>query len=138
MESTFTNFLLIYGIALGIFLLVDMIWLLKIANNFYKHQLKSRWNKNPNKTVALIFYALFVIGLVYFAIYPSLVNEDFHQVVYNGALYGFFTYITYDLTNLSILKNWPKKMTLVDILWGTVLSLVVSTSTYLIIETILL
>ena len=138
MESNFINFLLVYGIALTIFLIIDMIWLLKIAKSFYKEQLKTRWNKNPNKVVALVFYALFVVGLVYFAVYPSLTTEDFHQAVYNGALFGFFTYITYDLTNLCVLKNWPKKMTIVDIIWGTILSLVVSTSTYLIVETILL
>lgn len=138
MESNFANFMLVYGIAFGIFLIIDMVWLLRIAKNYYRENLKSRLNRHPNKVIAFLFYALFIIGLVYFAIYPSLTTEDFHEAVYNGALYGFFTYITYGLTNLCTLKNWPRNMAFIDIIWGTILSMTVSVSTYLIVEIILL
>jgi len=134
MDPTFTKFIIVYLIALVTFLIIDLVWLGFIARDFYKKQLKGKMSPKPNWQIAMLFYALFVVGLVHFAIFPALVESEYKIAFYNGALYGFFTYMTYDLTNMAVLKNWPKKLTIIDIIWGTFLTLNVSSMTYLIYE----
>lgn len=126
------DFITVFFIALTIFLILDLIWLLRIAKSFYRGQLKSRLNKNPSRLYILLFYCLFIVGLTHFAIFPALIEQDYKFAFFNGALYGFFTYMTYNFTNLAVLKNWPKKMVLVDTLWGSFLTLNVASMTYLI------
>ena len=86
----------------------------------------------PNFIAALIFYLIFLVGLVYFVINPAIVDQDINKLLISAALFGFITYATYDLTNLATLKEWPIKVTIIDLLWGTSLSVSVSTITYLI------
>lgn len=91
---------------------------------------------NINWPVAIIFYLLFIIGLVIFAIAPAIEKKSLASAVLMGGLFGFFTYATYDLTNLATLKNWPLTVSIVDIIWGTILAASVSTVTYLIVDKI--
>ena len=84
----------------------------------------------------LIFYVLFIIGLVIFAINPAL-NRGNNQIYFaalHGGLYGLFTYATYDLTNLSTVKGWPLTITLIDLAWGVVISTLTATITVLILN----
>ncbi len=83
---------------------------------------------------AFLFYALFALGLTYFAIYPAVTKGTYATALVLGALFGFFTYMTYDLTNLSTLKGWPVSLVIVDILWGVVLSSTVTILTVIIAE----
>jgi uncharacterized membrane protein len=107
-----------YGVSLAIFLAVDLIWLGAVARRFYAGQLAAL--RGPVKwPVAAVFYLLFNAGLMLFAIQPALDAGDFNIALNRGAMFGFFTYMTYDLTNLATLKDWPVRLTLVDILWGT-------------------
>ena len=78
--------------------------------------------EEPNKIAALVFYAFFIIGILFFAVIPTLESDNWQKALLYGALFGFFTYATYDLTNLATLKNWPVKMVVVDIIWGMVLT----------------
>lgn len=136
MDLNTSDYLLAYLIALVLFLVIDLIWLGLVAKKFYRAQLRSRLAKKPNKPAAVTFYALFILGLAHFAIFPSLAERDYKIAFLNGALYGFFTYMTYELTNLSVLKNWPKKLVIVDIAWGVFLAINVSAMTYLIFDMI--
>ena len=83
---------------------------------------KEEHAENPNFIAAGIFYLLFVSGLMVFVIEPGVRNESLNQAVMKGALFGLVTYATYDLTNLATLANWPLLVTVVDMIWGTILS----------------
>jgi uncharacterized membrane protein len=125
-------FLKLYFIALPVFFAVDMIWLVFVAKNFYQKQIGLLMKQNINWPAAIIFYLLFIAGLVIFVIAPSVEKNSWTQVVVLGALFGLITYATYDLTNLATLKNWPLTVTIIDLVWGMVLSASVSTITFLI------
>lgn len=125
-------FLKLYFIALPIFLAIDMVWLGLVAKNFYAKQIGFLMKTNVNWTAALIFYLLFIVGLVIFVISPALDKNSWKQAVLLGSLFGLITYATYDLTNLATVKNWPLIITIVDLIWGTILAASVSLITYLI------
>ncbi len=110
-------------VAAGLFCLIDYLWLGKLAKNFYRSRLGNLIAKKPNLRAAILFYILFIVGLMVFAIVPA--SRDHHPVTQAftlGALYGFFTYCTYDLTNLATIKGWPTPVVVVDIAWGAVIS----------------
>ena len=112
----------------AVFLGIDAIWLAKIAPGFYKSNIGHLLAEKPNLAAAGIFYLLNIVGILLFAVIPAVNNGSAKAALINGALYGLFTYATYDLTNLATLKDWPLKVTLVDILWGMALSALVSIS----------
>ena|SRR6056300_1728140 len=114
------------------FLVIDLTWLGVVAVNFYNDKLKDLKATEINWSAAFLFYFLFVAGLLYFVVQPALIKEDIKMAALNGALLGFFAYMTYDLTNLAVIRNWPLDMSLVDIAWGTVLGSLVCTISYLI------
>jgi uncharacterized membrane protein len=123
-------FLKLYLIALPIFFIVDMIWLGVLAKNFYKNQIGFLMKPDVNWTAAIIFYLLFLVGVVLFVIEPALEKKDLMFALSRGALFGLITYATYDLTNLATLKDWPLKVVVVDMIWGAVLSGTVCGSSY--------
>lgn len=120
----------LYLIAFPIFLIIDAIWLALVAKNFYKQQIGSLMRSDVNWFAAGLFYLLFIAGLIYFVIQPAVVSQSWSQALLRGALFGFMTYATYDLTNLATLKDWPLTVTIVDLLWGTSLAAMVSTASY--------
>jgi uncharacterized membrane protein len=123
-------FLKLYLIALPIFFMVDMIWLGLLAKNFYKNQIGFLMKPDVNWTTAIIFYLLFLVGVVLFVIEPALEKKNLMFALSRGALFGLITYATYDLTNLATLKDWPLKVVVVDMIWGAVLSGTVCGSSY--------
>ncbi|MCA6379826.1 MAG: DUF2177 family protein [Cytophagales bacterium] len=123
-------FLKLYLIALPIFFMVDMIWLGLLAKNFYKNQIGFLMKPDVNWTAAIIFYLLFLVGVVLFVIEPALEKKNLMFALSRGALFGLITYATYDLTNLATLKDWPLKVVVVDMIWGAVLSGTVCGSSY--------
>ncbi len=122
----------LYLIALPTFFIIDFIWLALVARKFYVAQIGLLMKTNINWTAAIIFYLLFIFGLIIFAIAPAIEKKSLYSALIMGGLFGFFTYATYDLTNLATLKNWPLTVTIVDILWGVILAATVSTITYFI------
>lgn len=122
-------FLALYAISVPVFFLIDMLWLGVIARNFYQTQIGHLLGE-VNWTAAIIFYLIFLVGLTFFAIYPAALRGSLLAAVMLGGLFGFFTYATYDLTNLATLQEWPLAVVFVDILWGTVLGAAVSGITY--------
>lgn len=123
-------FVKLYVIAFLVFLIVDAVWLGLVAPNFYKKHIGHLMAESPNFIAALVFYLLFIIGLVFFVIYPAVDRGELSYAIYAGLLFGFMTYATYDLTNLATLKDWPIIVTVVDLAWGSFLSAVISTVTY--------
>lgn len=126
------NYLKMYIIAFIVFLVIDAIWLLFISKNLYKKEIGHLMADKPKLIAALIFYLVFLVGLVYFVINPGIESKDIAKLLFSAALFGFITYATYDLTNLATLKEWPLKITIIDLMWGTSLSTIVSYITYIV------
>jgi len=122
----------LYLIALPVFFAIDMVWLGLIAKNFYAKQIGFLMKSNINWTAAIIFYLVFIAGLVVFVISPALEKRSWINAALFGALFGFITYATYDLTNLATVKDWPLLITFVDLAWGATLAASVSTIAYFI------
>lgn len=122
----------LYFIALPVFFAIDMVWLGLVAKNLYFTQLGSLIKTDINWAAAIIFYALFIVGLVFFVIAPSVGQHSLRYAVSCGALFGLITYATYDLTNLATLKDWPLMISIVDMAWGAVLAGTVSGASYII------
>ena len=122
----------LYAIALPVFFAIDMVWLGLVAKNFYKSQIGFLMKADINWAAAILFYLLFILGLVLFVILPSIEKGSWMQALLLGAFFGLITYATYDLTNLATLKDWPFLVTIVDLTWGAVLGALVSVVTYVI------
>mgnify|MGYP003121094782 FL=1 len=116
------TYLIAYISTLIAFFALDMLWLGLIARKFYANQLGSLMADSPNWLVSIVFYAMYIVGIVFFAIRPAIEAEQVLKATLYGALFGFFCYATYDLTNLATLRDWPTKMVFVDILWGIILT----------------
>jgi uncharacterized membrane protein len=113
------DYIKMYFITLIVFFGIDLIWLGVIAKNLYKQQLGFLMKDNVNWVAAVTFYLIFIGGVVYFVVNPALINDSWRHALFVGMLFGFITYATYDLTNLATLKNWPVKITIIDLIWGT-------------------
>jgi len=125
-------FIRLYLFALPVFFVIDMIWLGFIAKSFYAQQIGFLMKPNINWTAAILFYLLFIVGLVIFVISPAIEKGSWLLALLYGALFGLITYATYDLTNLATLKDWPLLVTAIDLAWGAVLAASVSIITYFI------
>ena len=120
----------LYLLTVPIFFLVDLVWLGYVAKNFYHRHLAFILSPEVNWWAAIVFYLLYIVGILLFAVVPALEKASFMRALVWGGLYGFFTYATYDLTNMALIKNWPLKIVIVDILWGVVLCAAVAMSSY--------
>ena len=116
------------------FLLIDMVWLVFIAKDLYKKYLGYLMSPTVNWGAALIFYALFIVGILFFVVYPALEKEQIQYALMAGALFGLVTYATYDLTNLATIKDWPVTITIIDLIWGTSVSALTSTLSFWVIK----
>ena len=119
-----------YLVSVPVFFAIDMLWLGVVAQSFYRSQLGHLLSNTVNWPVAIAFYLLFLVGLLIFATLPAIEMKSLSHALLYGALFGFFTYATYDLTNWSTLRDWPWLVSVVDMLWGTVLSASVAGVTY--------
>ena len=115
-----------YVAALLTFLSADMAWLGTMAPRFYRPTLGDIAISGVNLPPAMVFYAAYPVGLLIFATNPALKSGSITTAVVYGALFGFFTYATYDLTNYATLRNWTLQLTLVDVAWGTILAAITS------------
>jgi uncharacterized membrane protein len=111
-----------YLAALVTFVAADMVWLATMAPRFYRPTLGDIAISGVNLPPAILFYAIYPVGVLIFAISPALKNDSLITAAVYGALFGFFTYATYDLTNHATLRNWTLPLTLVDVAWGTILA----------------
>ena len=105
-----------------LFLGTDAVWLGVVARRFYARQIGHLMADTPRLWIAAGFYAVYVIGILVFAVLPALSGGSWQIALFYGALFGFFAYATYDLTNMATLRDWPVAMVVVDVAWGTALT----------------
>jgi uncharacterized membrane protein len=122
----------LYLLTLPVFFGIDMLWIGVLAKDFYRNNLGHLLRPDINWAAALIFYFLYIVGILIFATLPALEKQSLRQAVVMGALFGFFAYATYDLSNLATLKDWPVNVVFVDILWGMVLTASVAAASFFI------
>jgi len=122
--------LLLYGITTVIFFAIDMLWLGVIAKNLYRQKLGFVLSNEVNWTAAIVFYLLFIGGILFFAIQPAIKENAWQTALLHGALLGGLCYATYDLTNMATIAKWPLEIVVIDIAWGVVLTGSVSTLSY--------
>jgi len=123
----------IYLLTFAVFIVVDLVWLSTVALKFYTANIGApRMQVPPIWPVAIAFYLLYVAGVLIIVVLPAAQAGELWKAVLLGALFGLCAYATYDLTNLSTLKEWPAIVSMVDMLWGTVLTTIVATAGYFI------
>ena len=127
----------LYGLTVPVFFVIDIIWLGVVAKSFYRKNLKYILSPDVNWTAAIIFYLIYIAGILIFAVLPAVAKDSLRHAAVWGALFGFFTYATYDLTNLALLKDWPINIVIVDILWGVVLCSAVATLSFFVAKWLL-
>lgn len=131
------NYPALYLLALGVFVVFDGVWLGAIAKKLYATELKGLMTDQVKWGAAVLFYLLFIGFLIYFAISPALQAQGLGLAMQRGALFGFATYATYDLTNYATLKGFPLKIVVIDLLWGTFVSGAVASLAYLLYNKII-
>ena len=119
-------YLKLYFVSLVVFFAVDMVWLGLVARSFYKKYLGYLMAPTVKWFPAIIFYLLFIVGILVFVVLPGVKENSLQSTILKALLFGLITYATYDLTNLATINQWPLAVTLVDLIWGMVLSTIVS------------
>jgi uncharacterized membrane protein len=127
---------LLYILTFFVFLAIDAVWLLVISKSFYSKEIGHLMAEKALLLPALIFYLLFVVGVLVFAVVPGYEAQSLSKTLMLSALFGLMTYATYDLTNLATLRDWPIKVTIIDIVWGTSLSTLTGLAGYYIAKLI--
>ncbi|MDI6712554.1 MAG: DUF2177 family protein [Anaerosomatales bacterium] len=123
---------LLYAASLLVFLGIDFVWLSTMGDRFYRRHLGDLMAASPNLVVALLFYLVYVVGVLVLVVVPALDAGSVAKAVIGGALLGLVAYGTYDITNLSTIQGWPAIVAIVDLVWGTTLTAVVSAVGYLV------
>jgi uncharacterized membrane protein len=117
-----TRILLAFGTtALG-FLALDYLWLRYLALDMYRTELGGLLLAAPRPWPAVLFYFSYLVGMLILCVLPGLDAQDWTQAAFKGAVLGLVAYGAYDLTNLATLNGWSFKVTIIDLLWGTVLT----------------
>jgi len=112
----------LYLVTLISFLALDSVWLGFISPAFYDRYIGHLMADEPNFIAAGLFYLIFIGGLVYFAVQQGVTADSLRIGATRGAIYGLVTYATFDLTSQAVFRDWPTIVTIVDLVWGTVLS----------------
>lgn len=117
-----SKYVMAYGATLVTLVVIDLLWLGVIAKPLYQQGIGHLMAEKPNLTAAVFFYLLYPVGVVLFAIAPDAANASWLKTFITAALFGFFAYATYDLTNLATLKGWPVSLAAVDMAWGSLVT----------------
>ena len=113
------KYLAVYCSFLLSLVIIDLIWLLGVAKNLYRDDMGSLMASEPKLLAGLGFYLLYALGTTIFVILPAISKQSWIYAVQYGALFGFFCYMTYDLTNLAVIRDFPMRLALIDIAWGS-------------------
>jgi uncharacterized membrane protein len=128
MKTSLMGWLAGYAATFAVMIIIDIIWLGLIAKPWYQAGMGHLMAASPNLAAAALFYAMFPVGVMLFAVMPQAATPGvFHAAIW-GAAFGFFTYATYDLTNLATLKDYPFGLAALDIAWGTLVSAIAATA----------
>ena len=124
-----------YGATALVFLLMDMTWLTLTGASIYRPVLGPLLADKVDGGAAIAFYLIYIFGLVFFAVRPGLIAQDWKASALNGLVLGLVAYATYDLTNQATLRIWSLNITLFDLVWGMTASAVASTLGFLATKT---
>lgn len=127
-------FLKTYAVTIIVFFLIDIVWLGVISKNLYQEKIGHLMKEDVNWAAAGLFYLVFIVGLIFFVINPALAKDSWKFALLAGAFFGMITYATYDMTNLATLKDWPIQITILDIIWGSILCGVTSMITFFVMS----
>lgn len=134
-----TEIVILYPIALLVFFIIDMFWLAFVARRLYAQEMKGLIRTvtgnsvSPRWIPAILFYLMFNAGTLFFGVYEGGIERDrLEFAALYGALFGFFTYGTYELTNFAVMKTWSLKLTIIDWIWGTILSASIASVVYIV------
>jgi len=116
------DYFLVYLVMITVFLLMDFLWLGVLAKSTYQKYLGHLMREHTNWLAAIAFYLFFVLGILFFAVIPANEKMGFNYALLYGAFFGFFTYMTFELTALSVLKGWKLTIVFIDIIWGILIS----------------
>jgi uncharacterized membrane protein len=130
-------YLKLYALTVPVFFIIDLIWLGAVAKGFYQKNLSFILSPQVNWPAAILFYLLYIAGILIFAVVPAVSKDSWQHAMLYGALFGFFTYMTYELTNLALLRDWPLNIVVVDIIWGVVLCTAVATLSFILAKWLL-
>ncbi len=131
-------FLYTWMVTLGIMLIIDYVWLTSMFEVFYKQYLGNLFTTSLRYAPAILFYVMYTGGLTYLIIFPSLsVSTSLYEVASKSAIIGCMAYGAYDLTNQATLLEWPVIVTIIDMIWGTFVTSVSASLSYLILKRIL-
>ena len=111
-------------------IVIDLIWLLGIAKNLYRDEMGSLMASEPKLIAGLVFYLLYALGASIFVVIPALSKQSWMYAVQYGALFGLFCYMTYDLTNLAVIRDFPIRLAFIDIAWGSFVTAVSASIAY--------
>jgi uncharacterized membrane protein len=120
------TFLPAFVAALAAMAVIDGLWLGLVARSFYRRHLGFLMAERPNWAAAVAFYLIYVLGVTVFAVQPAVEADALADAVWRGGLFGLVAYATYDLTNAATLRGWPLIVTVVDMAWGTLLTMAVA------------
>ena len=98
---------------------IDLVWLLGVAKNLYRDQMGDLMASEPKLVAGLAFYLIYALGVCIFVILPAISKQSLIYALQYGALFGFFCYMTYDLTNLAVVRNFPTQLAFIDMAWGS-------------------
>jgi uncharacterized membrane protein len=124
------SFLQLYGATALVFFAIDVVWLGVVAQSFYQRHLGHLLRADVLWAPAVLFYALYIAGILVFAVLPGLDARSLGRTVALGAFLGLVAYATFDLTCMALLKDFPLVVVVVDLAWGMVLTASVSTAAY--------
>ncbi len=110
---------------------LDAIWLAMANSRLYRPVLAPILTDGFRPVPAVLFYLVYLVGVIIFAVTPALRRGRWTTATLMGALFGFFAYATYDLTNQATLKVWATRLTLIDLGWGTCLTAAAATAGFL-------
>lgn len=116
------KYLAVYLSFLIALLAIDLVWLLGLAKNLYRDQMGDLMASEPKLLAGLAFYLIYALGVCIFVIVPALSKQSLLYALQYGALFGFFCYMTYDLTNLAVIRNFPAQLAFIDIAWGSLVT----------------
>ena len=109
---------------------IDLVWLLGVARNLYQQEMGDLMATEPKLIAGLAFYLLYALGVSIFVIAPALSKQSWLYAVQYGALFGLFCYMTYDLTNLAVIRNFPTGLAFIDIAWGSAVTALAAGAAY--------
>ena len=111
-----------YLATMAVFLALDAVWLSLMASRLYQPAIGHLMAPTVDWLAAALFYPLYILGLLVFAVRPALIEGRAAPALRLGALFGLIAYATYDLTNQATLRDWPWAVTAADLAWGTAVS----------------